>query len=63
VFARRFAARKQRRWTAYSIATAVALFVPDLFMTSSYFYVVLALAAVVGWGWASALCARLARDR
>jgi hypothetical protein len=36
--------------------------VPDLFLTHRYFYVVLALAAVVGWGWASAVCARLARD-
>jgi hypothetical protein len=62
VFARRFAARGQRRWTAFSVATAVALFVPDLFMASGYFYVALALAAAVGWGWASALCARLAHD-
>jgi hypothetical protein len=62
VFARRFAARKRYGWTAYSIATCVALFVPDLFLTHRYFYVVLALAAVVGWGWASAVCARLARD-
>lgn len=62
VLARRFAARRQRGWMTYSIATAVALFVPDLFLTQPYFYVVLALAAVAGWGWASAVAARVARD-
>ncbi len=62
VFARRFAARKQHGWTAYSVATCVALFVPDLFLTHRHFYVVLALAVVVGWVWASAVCVRLARD-
>jgi hypothetical protein len=61
VFARRFAGQRRRGWMVYSVGTAIALFVPDLFIANRYFYVVLALAAVAGWAWASAVCARIAR--
>jgi len=59
VFARRFAVVKRHGWAAYSAATGVALFVPDLFLNHDWFAVVLALSAVAGWSWLSLTAARL----
>jgi hypothetical protein len=62
VLARRFRADGRRGWAAGSAAVAVLLLAPDLFLAQDYFTAVLAGAAVLGWGWASAVSARLLLD-
>ena len=62
VFARRFAAERRRGWVLGSVATLVGLFTPDLFLGRDWFTVVLALAAAVGWCWASLVAGRLLAD-
>ncbi len=62
VFARRFRAEGRRGWAAYSVATALALLAPDLFLTQDWFSLPLAVAAVAGWTWVSAVAARLRLD-
>jgi hypothetical protein len=59
VFARRFASLRQAGWTVSCVAVCLALFVPALFSGKAWFSLVLALAAAVGWGWASVIAARL----
>ena len=61
VFARRFRAEGRRGWAAYSVATALALLAPDLFLTQDWFSLPLAVAAVAGWTWV-AVSARLRLD-
>jgi hypothetical protein len=62
VFARRFAAQRRRRWVLGSVVTLLVLFTPDLFIGRDWFTVVLALAAAVGWCWASLVAGRLLAD-
>ncbi|MEF3310589.1 DUF998 domain-containing protein [Paenibacillus sp. GYB004] len=61
VFARRFAARGERGWKVYSIATACLA--PLLIMAgmgvNSWIGVIMGSAGVVAFGWVSALAARL----
>jgi hypothetical protein len=62
VFARRFAAQGQRRWVACSVTTAVATVAPDALFGTDWFYVSLGIATVLGFGWASAVAARLMKE-
>jgi hypothetical protein len=63
VFARWFAARKQRGWAAFSIITRLIFFVAFLGISSgtgnSGINIAFTVAVVVCWGWISLLAARL----
>lgn len=62
VFARRFLARGERAWAAYSIATGVAFFGAFLGISSGSqgpFSLLFAVAVVIAWIWVSAISARL----
>jgi hypothetical protein len=59
VFARRFAALRQRGWAAYCLAVAVINLTPGLFSNHDLFYVILGVAVALGLGWVSVLAARL----
>ncbi|WP_379214889.1 DUF998 domain-containing protein [Paenibacillus sp. GCM10012303] len=60
VFARRFAARGERGWQAYSIATAclAPLLIISGMGMNSWMGVIMGSAGVVAFGWVSALAAR-----
>jgi hypothetical protein len=66
VFARRFAASGQRRWTVYSAGTGVLYLGAFAGVASGQqiaaLNVALAVAVVLGWSWISALSALLRRD-
>jgi hypothetical protein len=59
VFARRFAALRQRGWAAYCVAIAVIDLAPSPFSNHDRFYVVLGVAVALGLGWVSVMAARL----
>jgi hypothetical protein len=73
VLARHFAARRQRGWAAYSIATGVLFFAaflgiaagphqPDAhlgFIDATFVNLAFSVAVVLGWAWISAVAARL----
>jgi hypothetical protein len=63
VFARRFAAIKQRGWAIYSLVTGVLFFVAFVGIASGSkgagVSVAFAMAVVLGWAWISAMMARL----
>ena len=63
VFARRYAALRQRRWAAYSVATGVLFFAAFFGIASGSkgagVSVAFAVAVVLGWAWISAMVARL----
>jgi hypothetical protein len=70
VFARRFAALKQRGWAAYSVATGILFFAAFFGIASGsqqggaiLTFVTLAFTAavVLGWAWVSAMALRLKR--
>jgi hypothetical protein len=63
VLARRFRADGRPGWAAYSLAVGLALIAPDFFLGQDWFGLALALSAVVGWTWVSAVSARLLLDR
>ncbi|HEX6557499.1 MAG TPA: DUF998 domain-containing protein [Ktedonobacteraceae bacterium] len=72
VFARRFAALKQRGWAAYSVATGVIFFAAvagiavgsqqqgaiQIFVNLAFF-----VAVVLGWAWVSAMAAKLLMEQ
>ena len=62
VFVRRFAALGQRGWAAYSAATGVACLALSAWPGQAGMSMRLAVAAVIGWAWVSALAARLLAD-
>jgi len=59
VFARRFAANRQRGWAAYCLAVAVIDLAPGPFSNHDWFYVGLGVAVALGLGWASVMAAHL----
>ena len=63
VFARRYAALRQRRWAAYSVATGVLFFAAFFGIASGSKGAgvsgAFAVAVVLGWAWISAMVARL----
>jgi hypothetical protein len=59
LFAWRFAKLGQRGWAWSCVVVWLLLWSPDLFFGRDWFSLVLALAAAVGWGWASVITARL----
>lgn len=63
VFARRFAAIKQRGWASYSVVTGVLFFAAFFGIASGSkgagVSVAFAVAVVLGWAWISAMMARL----
>src|SRR5262249_35995185 len=59
VFARRFAKLRQRGWMAGCLAVWLVLSLSDVLFGRAWFSLALALAAAVGWGWASLVAARL----
>jgi hypothetical protein len=62
VFARRFAGLRQRRWAAYTTATAIACLALGAFPSQNGMSMRLALAQVVAWAWVFVLAARLLTD-
>ena len=62
VFARRFAARGERAWVAYSVGTAIA----DIVLTGASFaasdFRLMLAGGVLAWLWASAVVAKVARS-
>jgi uncharacterized membrane protein YhaH (DUF805 family) len=63
VLARRFRADGRPGWAAYSLVIGLALISPDFFLGQDWFGLMLALSAVAGWTWVSAVSARLLLDR
>jgi hypothetical protein len=63
VFARRFAALRQWGWAAFSTTTGVAFLAASFALAAwpsqAGVNVGLVVAVVLGWGWASAMAARL----
>jgi hypothetical protein len=61
IFARRFAALKERGWVGYCIASAIAapVFIVLTNVLMSWAGVIVALAGAVVFGWATAIAARL----
>jgi hypothetical protein len=62
VFARRFAALRQRGWMAYSIASGLVCFVLP-WAPSAWPGVTLFAGGVVGWAWVVAIAVRLMQER
>jgi hypothetical protein len=59
VFARRFAALRQRRWAVYSVATGLVSLTPDAFFNHDWFFVVLGVTVALGQVWTALLARRL----
>lgn len=59
VMARRFSFARERRWAAYSLATGPVVLVLSLLSNFTLNFVPLWIAMVLGFGWASAVAARL----
>jgi hypothetical protein len=62
VFARRFAANRQRGWAASCLAIAVIDLAPGPFSSHDLFVVVLGVSAALGLGWVSVMAARLLNE-
>ncbi|MFD4469891.1 DUF998 domain-containing protein [Rhodococcus sp. NPDC058505] len=61
VLARRYLREGRRAWGVYSAVVGVTLLAPDLLLGRDGFSLALAVAAVVGWTWVSAVVADLLR--
>jgi hypothetical protein len=59
VFARRYAALRERGWAAYSVATATAALILSMWPSREGASVRFFLASVIVWAWTSAVAARL----
>jgi hypothetical protein len=62
VFARRFVALKQSGWATYCAATGAAVLPLSVMPNLGWDFVSLWIAMVLGFGWASAVAARLMAD-
>ena len=72
VFARRFAARRQRGWVAYCVATGVIYLVAfagiavgsnSVGVITTVVILAFSVAVVLGWAWVSAMAAKLLSER
>lgn len=63
VFARRFAAARERRWMLYSLATGMAVLVLSFWPDLNGISVRLALAVTLAFAWVSAVAARLRAEQ
>jgi hypothetical protein len=62
VFARRFAARRQWGWMAYSLVIAVVDLAPGVFFSHPWFYIILGVSVGLGLLWLSVMAARLLNE-
>ena len=59
VWSRTFRSRGLRRWSGYSAATAAAFVLLAAIGVTSADFRIVTVAIIIGWGWASLVCARL----